>query len=157
MILEAIETIKNSPRDSYETGVEASFKKINEKWGLKFYDNESIRDKTYELQGMAYEIGCAPELGGKFEMNIGDEKIYGYITECANMLIEQDEDGYYPDIEDQDVLSQDILDQHRMVINKCAKIMRVSDIHCGNFGLLNDGRLVIIDFSRCDPWDKYYG
>jgi hypothetical protein len=145
MIAEAVEIIRTSPRYGYDYGVHASFKRINHKWGLKFFYNEGIRNKTYELQNMAAAIGCAPILGEKFELTDPDgDTIYGYITECIEKNLsdtideDEDEDGYWT------------LPEYENLMEKLSTILDPIDIHDDNVGYMTDGRLVCIDFSNCE-------
>lgn len=156
-------TILTTPDDGYKFGDYANFKKINNKWGLKFFENEQIRNDTFDFQYLACQIGCGPELGEKFDMTLPDGKpVYGYITECivkdGNLLYAEemgDESTYDPieeDVEDYDLYK--IYGYTRM-IKRLEKIMWVGDMHGGNVGILDSGRLVVIDFSGCDKRNKF--
>jgi hypothetical protein len=132
MLAEVETIIRTSPWSSYNEGMYANFKKINDQWGLKFYHSKSMRDKTYHFQMIAHEIGRAPRLGDKFDLKTPDgSNAYGYITECIDRL------GY------------NIEEEYESLISDLEEIMETWDMHDENVGYLN-GNLVAIDFSHCE-------
>jgi hypothetical protein len=150
-IADAIEVIHQSPANSFERGIHASFKKITDQWGVKFYDSKYIRDETYDLQKMAHAIDCAPALGEKFEVNTPRTgTIYGYVTECVvRMGSDKDENDMYARSEEMKDLPEYV-----ELIESLKSIMDVDDMHGGNVGYLANGRMVAIDFSLCSYWTK---
>lgn len=70
--------IINSKIDSSPEGIQCSFIPLNDKWGIKVYSCKSTRDYAYINQKKCLEIGLAPELGDKIDL---DDKTYCYITE----------------------------------------------------------------------------
>ena len=148
-----IEDIENAiSNNSHDSGMSASFVRINDEWGFKFYESEWARDETHQLQSMAYEIDCAPAIGEKIDIDGDGMVIYGYITQIANVFIGGgiDEDGWYADEDDfEEVMSINDFLELKQVLDKCKnELVEITDIHGGNFGRLKNGRIVIIDFSH---------
>lgn len=163
-MLDIVETIITETHSSdYQSGCDARFKKINDQWGLKFFEEEKIRDQTFDLQYTAWEIGCGPELGDKFDLTLPDgTPVYGYITECivkdGNVLYAEemgDESTYNPDLEDVESDDMHQVYGYTRMIERLKRVMEVEDIHGGNVGILDSGRLVVIDFSGCDKRNKF--
>lgn len=154
MINEVIEIIGTDIHDdSYETGIHAYFKSINDKWGLKFYHHERMRDKTYDLQALAHSHGLAPALGEKFNINIPNiGPIYGYVTE--KIIVTLEDTGNYPGEGQEDMRMQ--YDDFDRFIYKLESIMFVSDMENFNVGFLEDGKMVAIDFSECHSFDNLH-
>lgn len=147
----AIEIVKSSPRNSYESGVDAMFKRIDERWGLKFYRNERMRDKTYDFQGRAAELGYAPILGDKVDFTTSNGgTVYGYITECVARMEERDGYGDYPSPYMMNVMHP----EYENLIEGLGEIMYVQDMHGGNVGWMADGRMVAIDFGHCEELEE---
>jgi hypothetical protein len=179
----AVETLtKNYSRKHLSpSGVQCSFFKIDNKWGVKVYRKESKRDECFDCQGECAEYGYGPRVGEKFDMNMGDETLYCYVTEIAECLIPQewfeivnscrdyakkyidtehwDEELYYSLIEDGDAIFDPIDDEwDERICELCSDISEnvgwaMTDRHAGNFGLL-DGKLVCIDFGLYDGMDS---
>ena len=144
MIKAVNQIVRNTPRGQFATGIHASFKKITDEWGLKFFDYKGRRDTNYARQKEAAECGCGPRIGRKFTTtDINGDKVYGYVTECVVKTYSRKRNGYYLHQyqieEDYDV---------KMLFEKMIENnISINDMHAGNMGYLADGRLVAIDFS----------
>jgi hypothetical protein len=157
MIAEAINIVRQTPRDQFSKGCAAKFVPIDEKWGIKFYRYESIRDRTYDAQAKAFSEGIAPELGTKLEFELDGYPKFGYITE----RIETVEDRFckkhnlpigtkVDDLEDlEDLARQERWDmeeswEYKDLMNSLESIdMDTLDMHWRNVGWLPDGRFVV--------------
>lgn len=146
------ELVTKTPSYGYDKGFYAHFKRIDTKWGLKFYHSKNMRDKTFSLQQRAFEIDCAPRLGDKFDLKTPEGRtVYGYITECivktANEMYE--EKTGYCDCEDVDL--EETFPEYVELIDRLKEVMEdVYDMHGANVGIMPNGRWVAIDFSGCD-------
>jgi len=159
MLSKVFEITGTTPIESYEKGVAAKFTRIDDKWGIKLYRNEYMRDKTYRFQDLAHSIGCAPSLGDKFKVVLPDDREYhGYITECISETFlkrhlnelglesksDLSSDEYY------NILDEMEDDEEFKIL--CEEINSIgistNDMHASNVGYLPNGKLVAIDFSH---------
>ncbi len=165
MIAQAIKTALETPMDSYESGLHAFFTRINSNWGIKLYQNEWIRDKTYNLQSKANLFGAAPSIGDKFEIKIPKKGYYyGYVTECIikthkDLFIEENLEWNEDDWDDDDISNPaniycDQMEESQEFIELIDKLQLAcitsGDMHWANVGWLKNGQLVAIDFSEED-------
>jgi hypothetical protein len=137
--------IQSSSSDEISSGVCASFIRISDKEGLKYYEDKYVRDFTYKIQKRASKYGVAPKVGGKFTIKISGKKFYGYITEA---ILYTHKDQYKAGKIKHGIVGHipgytDLID----TLKKKVKIT-TSDIHWGNIGWLPNGQLVAIDFSE---------
>jgi hypothetical protein len=154
MIAEAVALMSTTPIHSgkYQEGADAKFLRINDKWGLKFFQREDQRNDSYVLQEQAAELGLAPQIGDKFEFTFGDDDTrYGFITEC---IVETCNDRFRPEINWNDYSTTPwqrmyAMQEYQDLINGLRNNgFAANDMHEANVGWLPDGRLVAIDFSR---------
>lgn len=88
--------VVESSRES-SSGSCCLFIPLSETEGVKFYHSEEMRDGAAKLQGRAYALGFAPEVGAFCEMPVLESwtfprhwpndtsKVYGYVTEIAEL------------------------------------------------------------------------
>ncbi len=151
-----------TPDESREKGVDCRFIRINENWGIKFYKNEALRNKTLAFQARAAEAGLAPRVGECFELTLPfyeDEEpreVFGYVTECisdtygeyyANRMFQcsYSECLHY---QREEIAEQmyDSYEYNRLIEGINSINISNNDIHTRNVGFLRN-RLVCIDFS----------
>lgn len=141
---QAISVIKKlSPVDKAKSpnGRHAVFVPITDKWAVKIYRDEDIRDASVVRQTAAAEVGLGPQVGASFEL--GDD--YCYITEIAEPLATATqleslatERAIWEEYDEEiDALIKDL---HRHIY------WCFIDVHIGNLARLN-GNLVCIDFG----------
>jgi len=159
---EIYQTAHFTPFEERDRGIDAQFIRINGRWGIKFFKNEALRNKTYDFQNRAAGVGIAPRIGQCFELEIpfrpNDDpiEVFGYVTECVSETyadrmayklygIPYEECSYGQSDEIHDRLYDDY--EYKRLIEKLYDI-RISnrDIHANNVGYLR-GKLVCIDFS----------
>jgi hypothetical protein len=158
MSLEIEEKLSNS---KFSSGALCRFFKLDEKWGLKFYEHKEDRDDAWEKHQQFLKHNLAPEIGSKVDLEAG----YGYTCEIVEILC-QSEDIYpfnYFDHYDYSNYTYETWHERRIKIetslkekfgemledfhNKIYKLnLSYIDDHFGNFGLKN-GELVAIDFA----------
>ena len=172
MIDKAMDMLLSPKPPHLSCGVDASFFRINDDWGFKFFDAyESYRARnSYDLQKKAHAAGLAPAVGAYQEITLDgpikttcgrndkytryvNGTIFGYITECVTETIK---DRYNENI---DAVKNDALKSSlyypRIVdgYNDLEKGLKslfgmVCDLHWENAGWLKNGSLVCIDFSQ---------
>ena len=161
MIEQAIDLLNGPRKPKLETGVDAKFFRINDKWGFKFYGSPQMAELTYEFQGWANEAGLAPKLGEYQEFDLYQskhsnrtEKWWGYITECVDGVLDnawKDMSHKYPgtwrawDIQEYKDLTKNLRTMFRA---KGVKLKHAHDLdmHIGNVGFIGEN-LVCFDFS----------
>lgn len=147
---------------SFECGTCCKFVRISKDKGIKVYDCEYLRDKTYNLQMQANLMGLAPKVFEKFQ--VGDS-LYGYVTETVyvfdDLFIEYSKlvKTFYkgqkipPAYRQQpifefyvDYITTDEIDD---IIKQLSFFCwGTFDTHSGNYGIDNNGNIVCIDFSE---------
>ncbi len=143
---------KPSPR-----GVSCKFVKLDNKWGVKIYTSDDERDLAVSQQKIMNEKGFAPAVSTVF--NVGVD-MSCYITELAKPLVEPIDRKYRDDDSDWNLWrdrcaefnskNPNIEAQIRNLCEDMAKAVNGysnHDRHLGNFGYMEDGRLVCIDFG----------
>jgi hypothetical protein len=154
------EKLSSTPRHRYDSGVCARFTRMDEKHGIKFYYKEKMRDKTYELQNLAYDNGLAPRAFDKFDLHSAelDRTVYGYVTEAIASTFcdrygdwETDDDNNL--LFDDDCEFPEIAEEFYALLASLNEVMYVRDIHYNNVGFMPDGKMVAIDFSHCFTLD----
>lgn len=153
-----------SDRNNSPSGVSCTFFKITSKWGIKSYTNRSNRDNAYYAQYDVALCGLAPKVGETFEVEIGDETIYCYVTEVAEPIHSEKFTNLIKKIfhewdcteEDYDLYERmafELDEKWSLKIEEYNELTREvcgwdnEDIHTGNYGTLN-GELVCIDFGN---------
>lgn len=138
-------------KNTSPNGVSCIFFPITSKWGIKTYTSRTTRDKTYDTQDMAADLGFGPEVGEKFDVNIDGEAVFCYITELAETLVNEEvmekyHNGNYE-------LWDEIAKEYQNDIDDLDETMEEKmgwtnqDSHIGNYGFLR-GKLVVIDFGN---------
>lgn len=85
---ELVERVSDGLSDA--KGRECKYFKLNENEGLKTWKSEWRRDRSYDMQARCYEVGLAPRLGKKLEIEtLGGEILFGYVTEHLPVLTEE--------------------------------------------------------------------
>ena len=167
-MVEASEIAEKIINGEFSSGAECTFFKLDEKWGLKLYDSEEVRDIAHENHAYFLKYGLAPDLKRKINLPSFIEKRYGYICEVVEVLIDPvyvysfehfHWNSAYDDFEDADSWNEhcdDLInsimekysDEYEELMNKLAQNdLMYSDDHLGNFGLKN-GKMIIIDFDN---------
>ncbi len=161
--------------DTADRGSDAYYFHIpNTKWGVKFFLYAHIRDTNYDRQAVAITHGIAPQLGDKVDCEVGGQRMFGFVTEHVGVYMRLVLDhfglqGYTrehecPDSETRQRMHevyygitdapQFLLDLEQQLMEKIetldSKLMReiLYDFHDWNWGVTEDGRPVVIDFSR---------
>lgn len=162
----AITILGQTPTNSkeFESGEDARFLRINDRWGLKLFHTEEERNKSHTLQSLAASHDLAPDTGDTFQFTDPDNvTYYGFVTGCikatyadhfANMIF----GCPFNDLTDeqQDDIDNQYYDDPRYDALDAAlnQIMEADDMHYCNVGFDHKGKLVAIDFSRSYPLDK---
>lgn len=124
-----------------DSGADARYwHKGGTKWGIKFYFDELARDQNYERQAEAHHLGIAPQLGDKVEWDIDGSHVYGFITQHIRVAF------WLPDEEKQD--ARKLLDETISTYDDDTRRRLYQDLHNKNWGIDDDGKPLIIDFSR---------
>lgn len=152
-----------TPISDRKKGISCRFIKIDENWGIKFYQDEAMRNKTLDFQNRAANAGLAPRVGKCFELELpfyeGDEpiEVFGYVTECISETygdkmahdlfgITRDQCHSTQSDEIYSCLYSDY--EYNQLISDIEDIgITTKDIHIMNVGYLGD-KLVCIDFSE---------
>lgn len=158
-------TAYTTPVESWERGAAARFIRITEKWGLKFYQNEAIRNKTYDFQSRCAEDGLAPRVGDLFEFSLPFNEnetpisVFGYLTECIEetygdrYAYKMFGDSYENCSKNQQIEVDDMMFGDRKYNDLITGIywtgISTKDIHALNIGFIGN-RLICIDFSDED-------
>lgn len=125
------------------SGVDSWFTPIDEKWGIKFFTDESLRNKSRAFQKTAAKYGLGPKVAQKVSVELPKYTAYGYVSERAETwpfeeyLHHYEYGSYYDD--------WDIYDLGDKLFSKVG--FTFADDHPGNVGLI-DGKLVCIDFGE---------
>lgn len=143
-------------------GIDAIFVPINDKWALKMFKDEHVRDRSYNIQKELSKHKLAPRVGKKIDITDG-EFCYGFICEIVETVISHDmvaKIKYYSDnglnwtkeMEKEWDNKEEEIDKERSLLLEKYRDMGFCpcDIHPGNFGYLivnGERRLVCIDFG----------
>lgn len=167
-MVKASEIAQKISSGEISSGASCTFIKLDEKWGLKLYGSEEVRDIAHENHAYFLKCGLAPKLKGKIDLPSFIERRYGYICEVVEVLIDPvyiygfryfDGNSAYDDFEDEDSwngycddlinsIMEKYSDEYEELMNKLAQNdLMYSDDHLGNFGLKN-GKMIIIDFDN---------
>jgi hypothetical protein len=167
MIDQAIKIACESPKSAFREGCQATYIRVDDQWGMKFFENSAIRDKTYRLQQLAHGEKAAPALGEKFEFRLEGQTKFGYITESvtatwydrwaeANHEVDPfatlgDYGCLYDEIRQ---FMEDSLEHTNLIfrLEKCG--LRTRDMHWKNVGWLPNGDFVAIDFDLCEEQEE---
>lgn len=157
MLLNQIKNlVDTTPADAYEMGAAARYKRINEKWGFKFYFSRHTAKHTYILQRAANALGCGPRLGRFMQVEVPQYgKAFGYVTEHITTLLcdyRPNGRGWYDDA------------KTNLKYNKLRETLRSNgfdccDMHAKNVAIRPSGRMLAIDFSHMTwthPQDMTY-
>jgi len=148
MIDKVIELVADR-RTPYRTGVCAYFAKIDDDWGLKFWKNKLARERNYDNQKRAFEVGLGPALGDKFEATLPKGgTIYGFITEIVTPIYDTIEYNLITDSVQQDRYSRKLEYKLQKQLEK--HDIYVTDISAWNIGYTKEGNLVCLDFGNDD-------
>lgn len=120
----------------YASGVHAKYRRLDSKWGMKFFADKGHRDWTYRVHLILAKHGFGPEMGPKFtSVNENGIVVHGYLIEHVKVLS-------YADNWDYDVRKE--------FTNKVKAILprdvQLTDLHSDNIGWKGE-KHVIIDCS----------
>jgi hypothetical protein len=155
MIAEAIQRVRETPVDKFESGCAAHFVPFIDGWGIKFYTDQEVRDDTHYIQNKAFNDDVAPEVGDKIDFTLNNFQYYGYLTKMVRVCMVEfaEERGIsYEDApyhEDADNAENEIYDRPEYfdLIEKMNYLgMDTGDMHWANVGYTPDGRMLAIDF-----------
>lgn len=145
--------IKGSPH-----GCNATFVPLDEKWGVKLFQNSKERDRVYEIQKKFSAHNLAPDLGEKVDI----QGIAGYVTEIIEPIIPWEliliEDGseYVDAVENAGIFFDEEIADERISEMKEIVGIYLCDMHEGNWGTKN-GELIPLDFgSYFDEKGNFY-
>lgn len=132
-------------------GISCIFVKMNDKWGIKLYQSEDVRDRNYYWQMNALELGAGPELRGRID-NVHPEYQYGYITEIVEVLGDIFPEEFFCEHDspfEAEYEFNEMLLQEMDELFECLESIgfNTSDLHLNNIGY-KDGRYVCIDFGQ---------
>lgn len=126
--------------------------KIDEKYGLKTYTQESMRNATFDMQQTVFKLGLAPEVFEKFQIDMPNgSKVFGYVTEHCETLRdrfrkmrqEKDLNLFTPNI-DYDFRTK-MLETQDALVNQG---WYDPDAHLGNYGIRANGDVVCLDVGE---------
>lgn len=135
-------------------GSVARWYKVNESVGVKMYRNKELRDTTYALQRIFGHFGIAPKLGQKFEFKYerfdGIRTMYGYVSEAVTPMRELNSEAEERDFDEAIIEWYKERDSERQKLKDimCKHGLRHGDLHEDNWGITNDGRYVVLDFTH---------
>lgn len=130
-------------------GRECKYFRLNDYEGLKTWNNEWSRDKSYDMQAHCYDVGLAPRLGRKVEIEtLGGEKLFGYVTEHLSVLLDEVKafapagtDEYYEEHERANNAAYELEVEYR------GHGIHFEDACLFNIGRMENGELCAIDFG----------
>ena len=152
---EVLETVQDKLGSDSQSGCQAYFVKLNEKWGVKLFSDKIERDTAYSRQKSAADVGMAPKVLNELEIPVNTSPLYypkesqywgfGYITEIVRTVpdevLKNSSARYQWDKETR-------FDREKYVDELFKKIgWFFTDNHPGNWGYMDDGKLVCIDFG----------
>jgi hypothetical protein len=121
----------------FERGVHARYRRLDSKWGMKFFAFEEQRDETFSWHQLLFDRGIGPEVDHKFTAKCANgRKVYGYLTEHAMTTL-----AHY-----QGKDKWDMQDKAEVVAGHGYRL-GLEDLHDNNMGIMEDGRILIIDCS----------
>jgi hypothetical protein len=153
------------------SGVASNFVSLSNKHGIKIFNNYHNCCESYEIQEMCHHRGWGPAVGDLITLpnfNRWGETFHGYITEKLKTVVP-------PCIYRMGIpTAQEDRDEHRIIVEKweveweyihwahdntgrlaehidtmeVETDWRLCDAHCYNWGYLNSGKMVPIDFGN---------
>lgn len=157
----AVKVVCETPDKDLNRGCAAQFVNLGNGWGFKFYRNANFQEKTYELQKRAASLGLAPEVGEMVTFNLKNRTMYGYTTQTARVIKDEyaaslgchaNEVFDHPNYEEDTRKNVYLIDGYRELMEGLEENgFDTFDMHWGNVGYLDDGRLVAIDFDADIP------
>ena len=81
---ETIVKVKSNNSDAH--GRHCNYYQINDREGLKLWNNKGRRDDAYDMQLYCHSIGLAPYVGTKVEIATCKGMKYGYVTEHLTLV-----------------------------------------------------------------------
>lgn len=130
--------VKGSPK---EKGCCATFVRISETVGFKYWWSLSSALASHERQSFAYDNEFGPQvLSGVVTFKCDGSTYYGFFTEAVVELYVQRYDEIFPQYG-----RYDLPDLRRLASDAG---MDLDDIHQDNCGWTKDGRFVCIDFDN---------
>lgn len=143
-----LQYVMNEASEDHCCGADSYFFKLTEDVGVKLFMSPLMRDRNYERMQRWSDI--APKVGQKFKVKFYDITMYGYMVEVVNT---------YQDIRRKSENYSEFSKQWNQINNTIQTWLSASgqreffnDLHSGNIGMTQDGRAVVLDFSRCvDP------
>lgn len=115
----------------------AQFLPLTDKWGYKYFHRESLADRNYKNQQIAFEAGLGPELGDRLDTPLG----YGYITERVDPVSKSHSS----------FISNEFQQELRQLGQKLCELFDLWSVPDFDMSSLNagykDGKLIGIDFS----------
>ena len=132
-----------------QSGVDASFFPINDRWGFKFFYEEHPCNLTYRAQQYAHKNGLAPAVGLRYNLKDGRSTTYGYLTERVASLMY---DEYNVENADSriDTWNEYVKNVRNPIQGRLSDLFGVGmyDQHWRNVGRLHNNNIVSIDFSE---------
>ena len=134
-------------------GSAAVFIRLNNSYGLKYYESAWVRDDAHLKQDIAAKNNFAPPVGEKFEFLLPNkQRFYGFIT---GTVVETSIEYFQGmlrirpgEMSVLNNLNNAILKRVNELKDATGLVMH--DNHIGNNGLSPDGNIWFIDFDFCD-------
>jgi hypothetical protein len=156
-----------SPEVEKLSGVHATFCKLDDKWGVKFFGYKNERDMNYELMEKLADANVACDIGPKVEFDYCGEKYFGFLIEICepaeNAILAYF--GVTPsERRGRDYCSMvctdgkkykefmaehpDMQSAYDDLLNRCDEAgFDWGDSHAGNWGFNSEGEAVLFDVS----------
>jgi hypothetical protein len=157
MKTQELSVIFEEKRSASPRGVDCIFVPINEKWALKMFSSDYVRDKSHRLQKELSEHNLAPKVGGQINLDRDGSNYYcyGFVTEIVETVLSheyivgldkgQEDWGLFRETK------EEMKDQVAELKDEYESLgYSPYDLHPGNLGYNKDGRLICIDFGHWD-------